>query len=55
MIVQTILEISGMYDIDPALIVETAQDEPSLKEAIVKYSRNEIHEDDLAYILNQVF
>lgn len=55
MIAQAILEISGQFDIDPALIVETAQDEPSIKEAILKYAKNEISDEDLTYIFNQVF
>jgi hypothetical protein len=54
-ITRAIIEISNMYEIDPSLLVETAQDEPSIKEAILKYSKNEIADSDLNYIINQVF
>ena len=50
-----ILEISGQYLIEPSLLVETAQEEPSLKNAILKYAKGEIHGDDFNYIMNQVF
>lgn len=54
-IVATVLELSDQFAVDPALIIETAQDEPSVKSAILSYSKGEMHLDDLTYIFNQVF
>ena len=50
-----ILEICGRYEIDPNLFVEVAYDEPSIKEVILRYSKGEVRENELDYIVNQVF
>jgi hypothetical protein len=50
-----ILEICGRYEIDPNLFVEVAYDEPTIKAVILRYSKGEVREDELDYIVNAVF
>ena len=54
-ITEAIRSLSAQFDIDPSLIVETAQDEESIKKAILGYAKGTIHLDDVTYIFNQVF
>lgn len=50
-----IMEISGRYEIDPNLLVETAYEEPTIHAVILRYSKGEVSENELDYIVNQVF
>ena len=54
-ITDAIRSLSAQFDINPSLMVETAQDEESIKKAIIGYSKGEFDLDAVTYIFNQVF
>ena len=54
-ITDAIRSLSAQFDINPSLMVETAQDEESIKKAIIGYSTGEFDLDAVTYIFNQVF
>ena len=54
-ITYAIMELSDAFGVDEALLVETAQEEPTIKNAIRQFADGSISLDDVAYIFNQVF
>lgn len=50
-----IMELADAFGVDESLLVETAQEEPSIKNAIRSFADGSMSLEDVAYIFNQVF
>lgn len=50
-----IMELADAFGVDEALLVETAQEEPSIKNAIKQFANGSMSLEDVAPIFNQVF
>ena len=50
-----IMELSDAFSVDEALLVETAQEEPTIKEAIRNFANGSMNLEEVAPIFNKVF
>lgn len=50
-----IMELADAFGVDEALLVETAQEQPSIKSAIADFAKGSMTLEEVAPIFNKVF